>query len=301
MGLDLGGLLKGGIHRAGELIEQPFQVTRDIVKDPKHGFDTLKKIPGQNERNDSNMLKSGGIGGWVGKHPQETAAAVVASIFGGAAMLGGGAAAGAGGAGAAGTAGTGASTLGGAGASAYMAPAASGGVAAPATTFPGLLAANSATAASTPAASFASPAAAQAAGAGQGLGSTNFLLNMGNAGVNSAASTGGATSFTPAMLTKEGAAAAAGNSGGLQAASTSALGKTPAASGSGINWMDAAMKMMQSMPKDEQPQRLSSGPSAPGVRGGFSFDRKQYENPLLTKSYNELYFAPSAKVNTQRF
>lgn len=275
MGLDLGGLLKGGIHRAGELIEQPFQVTRDIIKDPKHGFDTLKKIPGQNERNDSKMLSDGGIGGWVGKHPQETAGAVVASIFGGAAMLGGGAAAGAGAgaggaAGSAGAAGTGAGAMGGVGASAYMAPAAGGGVA---TTGGGALASSA-------------PA-------------TSSLLGMGHAGVGAAGSTAGASSFTPAMLTTQGAAASGGTYGAASApASASALGTVPAstsgAASSGMSagdWSNVSRILNSVKQPEEEQQRVGSPQMSPAYRANFRGNKM--DNSLLTKTMQDIYNSPT--------
>lgn len=287
MGLDLGGLLKGGIHRAGELIEQPFQVTRDIVKDPKHGFDTLKKIPGQNERNDSKMLSDGGIGGWVGKHPQESAGALVASIFGGwaaAGAYGAGAAgtagaAGAGGAGA-GAAGTGAGAIGGAGAGAYMAPTAAGGVA---TSGGGALASSA-------------PA-------------TSSLLSMGHAGVGAASSTAGASSFTPAMLTTQGAAASGGTFGAASAPaaslatpasslgsfSTSSLGAVQSVpqSGGGMNagdWNNVS-RVLNSV---KQPENDSPRASAPQMSPAYkaSYRGNNFENPLLTKTMQDIYSQP---------
>ena len=84
----------------------------NVVKDVGHGnfsdaWSDLKHIPGNQERANSKTLNSFGIRGWVGDHPGETAAAIVASIFGGSAALGGGAASGSSTAGAAsGTAGT---------------------------------------------------------------------------------------------------------------------------------------------------------------------------------------------------
>lgn len=274
MGLDLGGLFKGGLHRAGELIEQPFQVTRDIIKDPKHGFDTLKKIPGQNERNDSKMLSDGGIGGWVGKHPQESAGALVASIFGGwaaAGAYGAGAAgtAGAAGAGSAGAAGTGASAIGGAGAGAYMAPAAAGGV-------------------STTGGALASSAPA-----------TSSLLSMGHAGVGAAGSTAGASSFTPAMLTTQGAAASGGTYGAASApASASALGTVPASTGaSGSSalsdpntWSQVSRVINSVKPNEQEQQRVSAPQLSPAYRANFRGNKM--ENQLLTRTMNDIYSQP---------
>lgn len=281
MGFDLGGLLKGGIHRAGELIEQPFQVTRDIIKDPKHGFDTLKKIPGQNERNDSKMLSDGGIGGWVGKHPQESAGALVATIFGGWAAAGaygagaGGAAAGAGAgaggaAGGATAAGTGAGAMGGVGAGAYMAPAAGGGVA---TTGGGALASSA-------------PA-------------TSSLLSMGHAGVGAAGSTAGASSFTPAMLTTQGAAASGGTYGAASAPmASSALGTVPASSGgaasSGMSagdWSNVSRILNSVKQPEEEQQRVSAPQMSPAYRANFRGNKM--DNSLLTKTMQDIYNSPT--------
>ena len=106
-------------HIEHTAISQP----KAIVTDLAHGnfnkaFGDWKGTFGQNERDLQGVFQKAGIGGWVGKHPQESIGALVATIFGGWAAMGAygagaagaaggatGAAAGAGSAGAAGTAG----------------------------------------------------------------------------------------------------------------------------------------------------------------------------------------------------
>jgi hypothetical protein len=68
-------------------------VLKDVGKgDFSEAWSDLKHMPGNQERANSKTLNSFGVRGWVGDHPGETAAAIVASIFGGSALLGGGAA-----------------------------------------------------------------------------------------------------------------------------------------------------------------------------------------------------------------
>lgn len=87
------------------LIDQPLDITKNVLKGDLGGaFDSFKGTFGENNRGLSNILDSVGIGGWVGKHPQEAAGALVGTIVGGmygAAAMGLGGAASAGGAGAA--------------------------------------------------------------------------------------------------------------------------------------------------------------------------------------------------------
>ncbi|HDU5574525.1 TPA: hypothetical protein RFV54_001058 [Klebsiella aerogenes] len=85
--------------RAGDLVSYPVKIGKDLVTHPSKGWHELTHLYTHNEHKDQDLLQKGfGIHGWVGKHPQETAAAVVATIFGGWAAWG------AYGAGAAGTA-----------------------------------------------------------------------------------------------------------------------------------------------------------------------------------------------------
>lgn len=84
-------------------------------------FKTFKSMPGEANRSASKIAQKAGIRGWVGKHPNESIGALVATIWGGWA------AAGAYGAGAAGGAGGAAGGAGGAGASGGAAGAGGGG------------------------------------------------------------------------------------------------------------------------------------------------------------------------------
>lgn len=274
--------------------------TKDLFKgDVKGALGNIKHLPGDSERANSKLLNNMGVRGWVGDHPNESAAAVIAAMFGGSALLGGGAAGAGGSAGAgAGVGGTGASTVGGTGMSAYLGPSVGSG--APTTTFPGLL--NAGTASSTqaasvaPAASFGSPQAAYAAGQGQGLGATNAILNAGNAGVGNSMSTGGASKFTPAMLQRSGAEAAANAGPGMQSVSPEGFGKLPKevdGAGKPFNY-ELLMKTLQSVVPNEQRSPAGMPISSGGVRTGFNFDRKIYENPLLTRAYGELYMNPTS-------
>lgn len=87
--------------RVGDLVSYPVKMSKDLITDPKKGFSEMKGLYTHNTHKDQDLFQNGlGIRGWVGDHPQESAAAVVATIFGGWA------AAGAYGGGAAGTAGT---------------------------------------------------------------------------------------------------------------------------------------------------------------------------------------------------
>ncbi|BBU72736.1 hypothetical protein HWB19_gp090 [Cronobacter phage vB_CsaP_009] len=270
-------------------VNSAVDATKDLFKgDTKGALGNIKHLPGDSERANSKLLNSMGVRGWVGDHPNETAAAVIAATLGGPALLGGSAGAG----------GTGASTVGGTGMSAYLGPSVGSG--APTTAFPGLL--NAGTASSTqaasmaPAASFASPQAAYAAGQSQGLGATNAILNAGNAGVGNPLSTGGASKFTPAMLQRSGAEAAANAGPGMQSVSPEGFGNLPKEaeeSGKPFNY-ELLMKTLQSVVPNEQKAPAGMPVSGGGVRTGFNFDRKIYENPLLTRAYGELYMNPTS-------
>lgn len=275
----MGNLLKAMTDGALDSIKSPLKVVKDLGKGDFSGaFKNLKHMPGNQERANKEILQSAGIRGWVGDHPGESAAGIVASIFGGAAMLGGGSAASAGGAAG------GSAALGGAGAAGYMAPAAAGGVGATGT---------GATLASTGALSAVS---AQAP-------STAALLSMGKAGVGASTATAGASSFTPAMLTTQGAAASGGTYG---AASAPAIAlQTPAAGTSAGSYTlsnpetwNQISKLMNSV---KSPQEQEQGPApvqlSGGHRGNFNFDRKNFQNQALTQTYGDLYNKPTKAPN----
>ncbi|WP_407903974.1 hypothetical protein [Escherichia coli] len=76
-------------HIEHTAISQP----KAIVTDLAHGkfdkaFGDWKHTFGQNERDLQGVFQKAGIGGWVGKHPQESIGALVATIFGGWAAWG---------------------------------------------------------------------------------------------------------------------------------------------------------------------------------------------------------------------
>ena len=128
--------------RAGDLVSHPVKISKDLITHPSKGWHELTHLYTHNEHKDQDLFQKGfGIHGWVGKHPQESAAAVVATIFGGWAAWGAYGAGAAGGA--AGTAGTAAGgTAAGAGAGAGGSGIAAGtviGQTVPAT--PGMIAA----------------------------------------------------------------------------------------------------------------------------------------------------------------
>lgn len=258
--MDFGGILSGLWEGGKAAITDPIDSAKSLLKgDVKRAVAPLKHMPGNQERANSKVLNSAGIRGWVGDNPVAIPAAIAGGVYGASAL-----GAGSGGAGAS----TGVGSL-----QSYMVPSAS----------------------------FKSPAAAQAAGSQAGIGNTNFLLNMGNAGMNNPLSTGGASQFTPAMLSKEGALNAAGNSAGMQSASTQALGNIPESVGSfepkhSVDY-ERMMKALQSVVPNErlEAQFIGGGGGSGGFRPGFNFDRKLYENPLLTKSYGDLYFSPGSR------
>lgn len=96
--------------RAKDLVSYPVEASYKTITNPKEGLSMWKNLYTHNTHEDQDLFQNGfGIRGWVGDHPQESAAALVASIFGGWA------AAGAYGAGSAGAAGTGAAGASGAG------------------------------------------------------------------------------------------------------------------------------------------------------------------------------------------
>ncbi|AJJ62741.1 hypothetical protein [Yersinia aldovae] len=76
---------------AADSILSPVKVVKSAVKgDFSQAWKDLKHIPGNQERANSKTLNSLGVRGWVGDHPGETAAGVVASLFGGSALMAGG-------------------------------------------------------------------------------------------------------------------------------------------------------------------------------------------------------------------
>lgn len=86
--------------RVGDLVSKPVSLIKDTIKNPKEGLKEWGDLYTHNTHKDQDLFQNGlGIRGWVGDHPQESAAAVVGSIFGGwmaAGAYGGAAAGGAG-------------------------------------------------------------------------------------------------------------------------------------------------------------------------------------------------------------
>lgn len=107
----MGNLFKEIATRAGDLVSYPIKSAKDLVTNPSKGIKDFEHLYTHNEHKDQDLFQKGfGIHGWVGDHPQESAAAVVATIFGGWAAwgaYGAGAAGGAAGTAGAGAAGTG--------------------------------------------------------------------------------------------------------------------------------------------------------------------------------------------------
>lgn len=75
--------------RAGDLVSHPVKISKDLVTKPSKGWKELTHLYTYNEHKDQDLFQKGfGIHGWIGDHPQESAAAVVATIFGGWAAMG---------------------------------------------------------------------------------------------------------------------------------------------------------------------------------------------------------------------
>lgn len=299
--------------RATDLVSYPISAAKDLVTDPKKGIDKFKNLYTHNTHKDQDLFQKGfGIKGWVGDHPQESAAAVVGTIFGGwmAAPAAGGTAAGAGGTAAAGTAGTaagtGAGTLGGVGASAYMAPAAAGGVG----TSSGAMATGlGATGGSTftPAMLTTQGAAAasgtgSAAGAGGSLANTSALMQMGHlgaAGQGMGSGVGAAgTGFSTSSLSASGAqsAMAAGGDYGvsspLLSTSQAPSGGAASTGGNSVQW-DRLSKTLNSVKQNnEQNQQRAPASFAPAYRAQFT-PSKGNQNELLTKTMQDIYSQPT--------
>ncbi|EDH7741215.1 hypothetical protein CB599_11685 [Salmonella enterica subsp. enterica serovar Adjame] len=96
-----------GIDVVKSSVKRPLEAGKDLIHGhPGKAFQDLRHIVSDNEKAQSKGFGDIGIHGWVGKHPLESAAAVVATIFGGWAAWGAyGAGAAGSAAGAAGTAG----------------------------------------------------------------------------------------------------------------------------------------------------------------------------------------------------
>lgn len=264
--------------RAGDLVSHPIKITKDTITNPKKGLKEWGDLYTHNEHKDQDLFQKGfGIHGWVGKHPQETAAAVVATIFGGWAAWGAygtGAAGGAtgslaGGAGV-GTAGT---TGGAVGASGGLTAGASGGVYGSSLSFGG--GAGSAMA-------YTPTASSVALGSGSGLSGGVGASGIGATGVGiggeSTASLGisgaGVTSF-PGM--SYGGAGSLGNSGGW-------LGSGSQPISSSMSWQDYAQQYGNNS-QGQQNQSQQNQQQAPKP-GGIDYARASAPTSFNTGESN---------------
>ena len=124
-----------GIDPVKSSIQRPIQAGGDLLKGkPGKAYTDLRHIVSDNEKAQSKGMGDYGLRGWVGKHPLESAGALVATIYGGAA------AAGAYGAGASGTAAAGSGAAGSSAGAGAFGGGALGGSTVPAT--PGMVAAS---------------------------------------------------------------------------------------------------------------------------------------------------------------
>lgn len=95
-----------GIDPVKSSIKRPLEAGKDLIHGhPGKAFQDLRHIVSDNEKAQSKGLGDLGIHGWVGKHPLESAAIAVATVFGGWMAWSAYGASAAAGAGAAGTAG----------------------------------------------------------------------------------------------------------------------------------------------------------------------------------------------------
>ena len=249
--------------RVGDLVSYPISAAKDLVTDPQKGIDKFKNLYTHNTHKDQDLFQKGfGIRGWVGDHPQETAAAVVATIFGGSAAIGSGATAGG--------------------------SAAAGGTAAGSATAMGSYA----------------PA-------------TSSLFSMGNAGVGASTATAGSSTFTPAMLTTQGAAASGGTYGAASAPasagalgtvsqsgySASSMGAVQSVPSSSNTFQQALQNMNQNMPKSQQQDTQPKFGAAPQARTGTvegSGDQVNVMPSQTSLPFKSLQGAFSAALNGQQ-
>lgn len=245
--------------RAGDLVSYPVEASYKTITNPKEGLDMWKNLYTHNTHEDQDLFQNGfGIRGWVGDHPQESAAAVVASIFGGWAAAGG-----AGGAGGTAAAGTGAASAVGSGAS---------GLGAAGTTGVG------ATAAGTGAGTGALSGSGLSA-AGFGSGTTGVTSGFGAGSIGATPFAAGSTtlSYAPSSATVLG-----GSGGSLTAGGTVGAGSAGATAGTGFGSTSVG-----ATPFSEGSSVLSYSPTqspvlseTPSVSGGQSTDWNQIAQQL---------------------
>ena len=237
----------------------------------------IKHIPGSFEGGAQDTMHALGIGGWVGKHPLESAAAVVGSSFAAPYVAG---AAGFGSAGSAGGAlgGTaaGGGALGGTAGTASAAGTTGGALG----SFGGGFS--------------ATPTAASAGTSMFDIGSTasaNSFSSAGSAGTSAFdISANGANAFSSYMNPTTTGTSAFDIAGGTTTSN--------AASGSGFTY-EKFSKLMEAMQGLKQKDEGGGGgaPSVPVGRGGgnMNFDSKPYQNALLDNMYREAYSDPLYK------
>lgn len=70
---------------------QPIESVKDLAKgDFKEAFEHIRSMPGDQERANSKVLNSMGVGGWVGDNPIAIPAAIMGGVMGGSALAGAG-------------------------------------------------------------------------------------------------------------------------------------------------------------------------------------------------------------------
>lgn len=244
--------------------DQPVGILKDVGKgDFKGAFNDWRHTFGDNERAESKIANGMGIGGWVGKHPEETAGAVVASIFGG--MY----AAGAYGATAAGGAGGAAGTAGATGATTSAASAGS-------------------------ALAYTPTTSTVLGGAGSFSGGTSGSLFAGSTAGNAAAATGEGFSFassaTPALSYTPTTSTVLGGSGSGATASTSAGGSSPwlkyAAQFANANQQQQGQQQQQPVNTQMLQSQMQKVQSSGGQQAASPFANILPANQINNTSFN---------------
>lgn len=152
--------------------------------------------------------------------------------------------------------------------------------------------------ATTNSASYATPAQAGQAADYYGLKNTASILNMGEAGMNNQESTVGTSKFTPAELTRQGAAAGeAAPNAAVAPAAKSALGTVPGSvDGNGVDKMGLLMQGLNMLSAlTNKPQEAPHYAPAPQVGGGnFSpIQNNSLAQQMISRNFQQAYFNPS--------
>lgn len=268
--------------RVGDLVSHPVKISKDLVTDPSKGWDELTDLYTHNEHKDQDLFQKGfGIKGWVGDHPQETAAAVVASIFGGWA------AAGAYG-GAAGTAAGGAASTGvGTGSAAGLGSAGSGmtgfGAGVSATPFSGAAGASGIGAGSVS----ATPFSAAGSSLAYAPSSSSVLAGTGSQGIAGGAGTS-ALSYAPTQSTVLG-----GTGSGIAPDFSAGLGSSGS---SGIN----PQLIQQGISRLQQSQNQNQQQQAPQITLHTKSGSFNYQPPTST-AYSQAQQLLTQALGTNQF